>query len=404
MGRTATGQVLERDGVRGTTYALRFRAYGRRRYVTLGSARDSWNRKRAEQELQNVLADVRRGIWRTPEPEPSGDVTADEPNFHVYASQWVESRRAEVGPRTIEYWEWALSGHLLPYFKSMSPSEITPHVVRTYRARKLSAEQPLSASSLNKTLKVLAQVLDCAVDDDYLATNPARGRKTRVRAARPKRTWLELEEVRALLEAAGPHRPLLATMILGGLRVGELCQLRHRAVDLARGRLTIENAKTDAGRRVVGLSPLLLDELKLHRANSRRAEPDDLVFPTRNGTQRNRSNVRSRVLAPTIMRANAKAAEAGRAPIQAGVTNHTLRRTFASLLYEAGASPAYVMSQMGHESAALALEVYTKVMERKRDTRERMDALVRGADWAQMGTNDDPSEAPLPVRATEEPH
>ena len=42
---------------------------------------------------------------------------------------------------------------------------------------------------------------------------------------------------------------------------------------------------------------------------------------------------------------------------------------------------------MGHESAALALEVYSKVMERKRDTGERMDALVRGADWARMGTS-----------------
>jgi hypothetical protein len=40
---------------------------------------------------------------------------------------------------------------------------------------------------------------------------------------------------------------------------------------------------------------------------------------------------------------------------------------FASLLYEAGASPAYVMAQ-GHTSSALALEVYAKNMERQRDT------------------------------------
>lgn len=73
-----------------------------------------------------------------------------------------------------------------------------------------------------------------------------------------------------------------------------------------------------------------------------------------------------------------------------GVTNHTLRRTFASLLYEAGASPAYVMSQMGHTSADLALEVYARKMERKRDTGERMDALIRGADWAPTGTNAEP--------------
>ena len=40
------------------------------------------------------------------------------------------------------------------------------------------------------------------------------------------------------------------------------------------------------------------------------------------------------------------------------------------------------------ESSSLALEVYAKVMERKRDTGERLDALVRGADWAPTGTND----------------
>jgi hypothetical protein len=81
------------------------------------------------------------------------------------------------------------------------------------------------------------------------------------------------------------------------------------------------------------------------------------------------------------------------------VTNHTLRRTFASLLYEAGASHAYVMAQMGHTSSALALEVYAKKMERQRDTGVRLDALIRGADWAQTGTNAVP--ASMPVAASE---
>jgi integrase len=78
--------------------------------------------------------------------------------------------------------------------------------------------------------------------------------------------------------------------------------------------------------------------------------------------------VRSRILLPSIERANKRRVEVGLRPIPDGITNHTCRRTFASLLYEAGASPAYVMSQMGHESAALALEVYAKVMDRKRET------------------------------------
>ncbi|MET0939715.1 MAG: tyrosine-type recombinase/integrase [Gaiellaceae bacterium] len=79
----------------------------------------------------------------------------------------------------------------------------------------------------------------------------------------------------------------------------------------------------------------------------------------------------------------------------AHVTNHTLRRTYMSLLYEAGATPAYVMNQAGHESAAMALEVYAKVMARKRDTGAALDELVRGPEWAQMGTNDNGGTAAI---------
>ena len=60
------------------------------------------------------------------------------------------------------------------------------------------------------------------------------------------------------------------------------------------------------------------------------------------------------------------------------------------------------MAQMGHTSSALALEVYARKMERQRETGARMDALIRGADWAQMGTNGVESEEPLPVEITKE--
>ncbi len=393
MGRQATGQVLERRGKRGRTFALRFRAYGRRQYVTLGGADEGWTRQRAEEELANVLADVRRGIWRAPEPPPVVE-EREEPDFHRFASEYVEARRHELRPRSVEALEWALSGHLLPAFRHHRLSAITAEEIDRYRVAKVRereqglVERPLSNGSINKTIAVLARVLDQAAEYGWIESNPARGKRRRLKAEKPRRTWLELDEVRALLDAAGEHRPLLATMILAGLRVSEACGLRWRDVDLARGRLHVAEAKTDAGVRVLELSPDLLDELKAHKARARAGEPGDLVFPTRRGTARDRNNVRTRVLGKTIAQANAKLAKAGKAPVQDGVTNHTLRRTFASLLYEAGASPAYVMAQLGHTSSALALEVYARKMERTRDTGARMDALVRGADWAQTGTND----------------
>lgn len=410
MSRPATGQVVERRGKRGKVYALRFRADGKRQFVTLGTSAEGWSRKRAEEELANTLADVRRGKWHPPSLAPVVEQSGVEPTFHVFASAWVERRRHEVDPRTVEAWHWALEGHLLPLLARYQLSQFTPELVDGYKAAKLREREervtrmqewqeadpsrrgrrpprPLSNRSINETIKVLAQVLDDAIDYRHLETNPARGRKRRLKEKKPSRTFLELDEVTALLAAAGPHRAMLATMILLGTRISETCNARWRDADLARGKFRIPESKTDAGERVIDISPLLLDELKTHKASTRFDQPGDFVFPTRNRTQQNRSNVRSGILMPAIGRANAARGKDGLPPIE-GVTNHSLRRTFASLLYEAGASPAYVMAQMGHESSSLALEVYAKVQERQRDTGARMDALIRPPDWALMGTND----------------
>jgi integrase len=302
------------------------------------------------------------------------------------------------------------------------PSAITPAVVEAYKTGKLRERRqlqaaleawlkadpaargarpprPLGNEAINRTLKVLAMVLDDAVDFGYIESNPARGRK-RLKAERPRRTWLEIDELQALLAAAGAHRALLATMALAGLRVSEACSLRWANIDLARGKLSVTGSKTDSGIRTVDLVPLLRDELLGLKA-SRNPAPTDLVFPTMVGTMRDRHNVRARVLAGAVEKASAALVAAGKSPLPAGVTNHTLRRTFCALLYEAGASPGYVMNEMGHSSAALALELYTRVMERKRDTGERMDALLRGADWAQTGTNNAGEAGVLAASATE---
>jgi integrase len=391
MARSPTGQIIERHGKRGRSFGIRFRAYGRRHYLTLDVA----THVEAEAELKRTLAAVELGIWQPPRPQPLVEEIEEEPTFHVFSSRWFEQKKLEgLEQRTLDHLQWALSGHLIDYFETLPLSQITAERIDAYRAAKvreremLLVDRPLGNSSINRTIQVLAQVLDAAEEYGHVGSNPARGRRRRLKVAKPRRTWLELDEVRSLLDAAATdHRPLLATMILAGLRVGEACALRWRDVDLARAKLTVQKAKTDAGRRVVDLSPYLLEELKLHRARARDDGADAPVFPTRRGTVRDRNNVRMRVLESSIKRANKVRAKAKQPPVQDGVTNHTLRRTFASLLYEAGASPAYVMAQMGHSSSALALEVYARKMERQRDTGERMDALVRGADWAQMGTN-----------------
>ena len=48
-----------------------------------------------------------------------------------------------------------------------------------------------------------------------------------------------------------------------------------------------------------------------------------------------------------------------------GITPHSLRRTYISLMLEVGANPRVVMQQVGHSDAGLTLRIYAQVMKRR---------------------------------------
>jgi hypothetical protein len=48
----------------------------------------------------------------------------------------------------------------------------------------------------------LAAILDEAIEDEHINRNPARSRRLRVQAPKPPRTFLEMDELAAFLDAA----------------------------------------------------------------------------------------------------------------------------------------------------------------------------------------------------------
>jgi hypothetical protein len=121
--------------------------------------------------------------------------------------------------------------------------------------------------------------------------------------------------------------------------------LRWRDIDLANGRISVGDSKTEAGIRLVDILPALRDELTGHRHAAATARPDDLVFPTSSGSRRDKDNARERVIRPVVAAADELLARRGHGPLPDGVTAHKLRHTFASILYVRGEDPAYVMAQ-----------------------------------------------------------
>jgi integrase len=160
-----------------------------------------------------------------------------------------------------------------------------------------------------------------------------------------------------------PRRVIVETLILGGLRVSELCGLDGPHVDLGAGRLRVPRSatKSDAGERNVPTVPALYRRLSDHRDRypSAAGQP---AFPTRNATRQNPDNIRSRILAPIWERANELLESDGQVQI-AHMTPHTLRRTFASLLAVCDVPPRRAMYLMGHTDPSLTLAVYQQVLD-----------------------------------------
>lgn len=415
MARPATGTVVERKRARGRVYGLRFSAYGQRRFLTLP---DGTTRAQAEEELTNVLADVRRGVWRP--GEPPAEAPAAVPTFHQFSSEWYAGKALGLAENTCEDYRVRLSNHLLPYFAQHTLSEITVEEVDRYRgfkereraalirdrqeneklppAERRKLPKPLSNTTINRTIKLLATIMEQAVEYGHVPKNPAAGRKRLLKESKPPRSYLQPEQVDALLAAAGKldscaregdtgrRRPLLATLTLAGLRISEALDLRWRDVNLAARKLRVVAGKTDAAARVVDLSPVLQELLSEFKTRTRHGAPDDYVFPTTNGKRDNPSNVRNRFLAAARLIANEKLEGDGHEPI-AHVTPHTLRRTFASLLLASGADVPYAMAQLGHENPQMTLGVYAKVIASKTDHGAALDGLLGTSELAPIGTS-----------------
>jgi integrase len=424
MGRPAKGNVVPPKGAR-RSWGIRFTAYGHRHTIALGRPEDGWDRQRADDELNVVMRDVRLGTWRP--PAPGRPHIPPDRKFSDFAEEWFEESSVEWKPRTRETCRHRLA-HLLQFFGEHSLMAITVEEVDRYRRHKLREREqlekerqeqlakppgarkrvrkPLSNGIINRTIGMLASILELAVEYKHIDSNPALGKKRRLKESKPRRTRLQPGQANAVLRAAAEldekaraddnrrRLPLLALLVLTGLRIGEALDLRWRDVHLTERKLWVADSKTDTGIREVGMPQGLQQLLAAYRGWSPHNCADDRVFPTRAGKRDNPSNVRNRILRRAIELANEELARRGERQIR-DVTPHSLRRTFVSLLFVAKADLPYAMAQAGHADPRMTLGIYAEMMVATADYTSGLDDLVPlggGAPMAQQAP-DTPSPA-----------
>lgn len=262
MARPAKGEVTEHVAKDGRIYrSLRFSSCGKRRRVTLGPV----SVDEAERMLGQTMADVERGIRRPSEIEQPPPEAEQVPTFQAFADEWWTLSKTQLAANTqADYW-WRLTVHLVPYFRPVRLDTITFARIERYIAARQAGQvydqgKPngevsarLSARSINMTITLLGAILERAVKRKLIDHDPARDKDRRVRERAPSRSYLDAAgQIAALLDAAVEldrrasrgrqhveRRAMIATLTFAGLRIGELCALRWRDVDLARGWLRV---------------------------------------------------------------------------------------------------------------------------------------------------------------------
>lgn len=308
-----------------------------------------------------------------------------------YSTRWL----ARIAPpalkqRAYDVHARALRLYLLPRLGGVRLVDLRRGAIRDALAdcaarggtdRETKGARPLKPGSVRTIYSAIRACLQSAVDDELLVANPAsklggkRGLRCeptkRERQQRIEQRVLDADELATFAHHTKQHAPgwlpLLLVYMRAGLRLGEAVALEiddfsaaaggslrvRQAIDFITGTL----GPPKFGPRVVDLtlSPELVAVLRAQVAGLKRRA----VQTSRIGPRWLFPSASSRGTALGPRNVNRALARLGRAAgLPRPVSPQDLRHTYATLLIEAGCTPAYVQQQLGHASIQLTIDTY----------------------------------------------
>ena len=348
-------------------------------------------RKDADAFLVEVQKEVKDGTFQKVQPTLMQDVFA----------AWVKDletrvKLGEVRASTAATATCLLRVHLAPEVDDVEyagglgryrSDRFTPTVMAEWRAglaEKVDAGD-MARKSFNNVFTLARQIFKWARHPAraYLAGDPLVGQK-RLKVRKREAEFLEEDDMAVLLAATSEDcevNALIHVMLFLGLRRGEAFGLKWHDVEAHQDhgarvhvRRSVYNrkvteTKTSSSERTVDAPASVIDALRRHR----KANPpmhSDFVFRTSTGKPHDPNSWYRRVFGPLRERAG----------LREGITLHSLRHTFASLLLRQGEGLKYTSEQLGHSSVQITGDLYGHVMTSQRErAMSRLDETIRAA-------------------------
>lgn len=319
--------------------------------TTRALERTARSRSAAEAALKVAVRDRSLG-------DISGEICGST-RVSVLAEAWFETM-TELAPTTKQAYRDRLNIQVLPSLGNLLIRELTVGTIDRH-LRAVAKKHGVGVS--RTTRSVLSGMCGLAARHDALDRNPVRDAGRLPTPKRPLPRALTAEQVRqlrALLtydeRAINRDVPdLISIMLATGLRIGEATGIFWEDLDLAaatlhvRGTLVrLKNAglvRTDATKTPAGARILILPSwcVTMLRARGAGSGP---VFTAQKGGLRDPANTQ------------ADLRDALRNAGFAWVTSHTLRKTVATAMDDAGLTARATADQLGHAQPSMTQDVY----------------------------------------------
>jgi len=357
-----------------------------RRSEVLGAVADIGTKRDAMRMLDDLLRKVNNGDFR--------------PQAVWTFRSFVEDRwKPDVYPTlkfsTQKFYDNMVDAHLMPVFGDTQLRLISKDHVQSFLTAKAKGGSSWKTVNLMRT--TFGAILEAAVRDELLASNPVRRTKLPRRGPVDKKSPIEMEAVKELIDKlAEPSRSIAALLARTGLRIGELLALRWQDIDFQQGQLSVnqtvyeghfDEPKSKHSKRRIPLGPTCVEIFTALKRTE--ATPSTLVFSARNGSPLCRRNLLNRQLKP-----------AAKALKLTGVNWHWFRHAHATLLDSTGAPIGTTQALLGHSSSDITRGTYIhSVPADARQAVEEVEKLfgTRGKligpkwtqvpDWPEMGSS-----------------
>lgn len=333
-----------------------------------------------EQEQYLVILH-KKGIrtWQHPSDRNSSQPTQDgQILFEDYLQEWLHHRRrngnADLRGSTKRNLKADIS-HFLPYFKGRPIAGITIADVRDW----YEADHPEGPWAFYGACQVLHSVLEEAANPTcgppLLDSNPfVLPIREPAPSKRREQEPITPEQAGRLARAMpeGTKLSIWLGLLVGGLRIGEVCALQIRDIDLDHRLLHVRHSvcrgpddtgpcrlgptKTLSSMRTVPIPAGLIQTIRDHIDQYCVDEPEAMLFPA----------VKSPggVMSPTTLGQQFR-----KARIKAGrpdITFHSLRATHATMLMIEGGTLREAMDELGHTSEKIAVRHYQRIVPKHR--------------------------------------